>query len=52
MYTLEVPLSFERNNSGLLGNYNSDNSDEFVFCNGTMMSNSSSDRGQFGQSCE
>ena len=52
VYTLEVPLSFERNNSGLLGNYNSDNSDEFVFRNGTMMSNSSSDRGQFGQSCK
>ena len=54
VYTLEVPLSFEGNTSGLLGNYNNDDSDEFVFRNGTMISNSSSDREihQFGQSCK
>ena len=54
VYTLEVPSSFEGTTSGLLGNYNNDNSDEFVFRNGTMISNSSSDRAihQFGQSCK
>ena len=54
VYTLEVPLSFKGNTSGLLGNYNNDDSDEFVFRNGIMISNSSSDREihQFGQSCE
>ena len=54
VYTLEVPLSFEGTTSGLLGNYNNDDSDEFVFRDGTMISNSSSDRDihQFGQSCK
>ena len=54
VYTLEVPSSFEGTTSGLLGNYNNDDSDEFVFRNGTMISNSSSDRDihQFGQSCK
>ena len=54
VYTLEVPSSFEGATFGLLGNYNNDDSDEFVFRNGTMISNSSSDREihQFGQSCE
>ena len=54
VYTLEVPSSFEGATSGLLGNYNNDDSDEFVFRNGTMISNSSSDRKihQFGQSCK
>ena len=53
VYTLEVPLSFEEATFGLLGNYNNDDSDEFVFRNGTMISNSSTDREihQFGQSC-
>ena len=53
VYSLEVPSSFEGTTSGLLGNYNDDDSDEFVFRNGTMISNSSSDREihQFGQSC-
>ena len=54
VYTLEVPTSFEGTTSGLLGNYNNDDSDEFIFRNGTMISNSSSDREihQFGQSCK
>ena len=54
VYTLEVPSSFEGTTSGLLGNYNYDTSDEFVFRDGTMLSNSSSDREihQFGQSCK
>ena len=54
VHTLEVPSSFEGTTSGLLGNYNNDDSDEFVFRNGTMISNSSSDRDihQFGQSCK
>ena len=54
VYTLEVPSSFEGTTSGLLGNYNNDDSDEFVFRNGTMISNSSTDREihQFGQSCK
>ena len=35
-------------------NYNNDDSDEFVFRNGSVISNSSSDREihAFGQSCE
>ena len=54
LYTLEIPLSFEGATSGLLGNYNNDDSDEFVFRNGNMISNSSSNREihQFGQSCK
>jgi len=53
-YTLEVPSSFEGTTSGLLGSYNNHDSDEFIFRNGTMISNSSNDREihQFGQSCE
>ncbi|XP_065884099.1 mucin-like protein isoform X2 [Dysidea avara] len=52
VYTLEVPPSLEGTTSGLLGNYNGNNSDEFVFRNGTMISNSSPDAviHQFGQS--
>ena len=54
VYILEVPSSFEGTTSGLLGNYNNDDSDEFVFHNGSVISNSSSDREihAFGQSCE
>ena len=54
MYTLEAPSSFEETTTGLMGNYNNDDSDEFVFHNETMISNSSSNREihQFGQSCE
>ena len=54
VYILEIPSSFEGTTSGLLGNYNDDDSDEFVFRNGTMISNSSSDREihQFGQLCK
>ena len=54
VYTLECPSSFEETTSGLLGNYNNDNSDEFVFRDGIMISNSSSDREihKFGQSCK
>ena len=54
VFILEVPLSLEGSTSGLLGNYNDDDSDEFVFHNGTMISNSSSDAmiHQFGQSCK
>ena len=54
VYTLEVPSSLEGTTSGLLGNYNGDDYDEFIFRNGTMISNSSSDAiiHQFGQSCE
>ena len=54
VYTLEVPPSLEGTTSGLLGNYNGDDSDEFAYRNGTMISNSSSDSmiHQFGQSCK
>ena len=54
VYTLEVPSSFEGTTSGLLGNYNNDDSDEFVFRIGITILNSSSDRAihQFGQSCK
>ena len=54
VYILEIPSSFKGTTSGLLGNYNDDDSDEFVFHNRTMISNSSSDREihQFGQSCK
>ena len=54
VYTLEVPSSFEGTTSGLLGNYNDDDLDEFVFRSGITILNSSSDRAihQFGQSCE
>ena len=54
VYTLEVPSSFEGATFGLLGNYNNDDSDEFVFRSGITILNSSSDRAihQFGQSCE
>jgi len=54
VYTLEVPSSLEGTTSGLLGNYNGDDSDEFQFRNSTMISNSSADSEihQFGQSCK
>ena len=54
MYILEIPSSFEGTTSGLMGNYNNNDTDEFILRDETMISNSSSDREihQFGQSCK
>ena len=54
-FNVLVPQSFLNNTnvSGLLGNMDGDNTNEFVFRNGTMLPDDTSDRilHTFGQSC-
>ena len=54
-FNVLVPQSFLNNTnvSGLLGNMDGDNTNEFVFRNGTVLSDDASDRilHTFGQSC-
>ena len=53
-FVATVPQEFEGNATGLLGNFNGDSSDDFLFRNGTMLEDSPPDRliHEFGQSCE
>ena len=48
------PVELQGQTVGLLGNFNENDDDDYVFQNGTMISNSSSDSEihEFGQSCE
>ncbi|XP_059159686.1 G surface protein, allelic form 168-like [Physella acuta] len=43
-FSLEIDSKFKGMPRGLLGNFNDDKSDEFIFPNGTQLSNSSSER--------
>ena len=53
-FVLTLPQSFQDSTQGLLGNYNNDDSDDFIYPNGTMISGNSSDRmiHDFGQACK
>ena len=53
-YVVTLPRRYRNQTSGLLGNFNGDDTDDFVFRNGTRLRNDASDREihQFGQSCK
>ena len=53
-FVLTLPQSFMGQTRGLLGNYNGDSSDEFVYPNETMLNNNASDSmiHDFGQACK
>ena len=53
-FTVKLPQQFTGQARGLLGNLDSNATNEFVYCNGTMIPDSSSDREihKFGQSCK
>ena len=53
-FVLTLPQSFMRQTRGLLGNYNGDSSDEFVYPNETMLISNASDSmiHDFGQACK
>ena len=53
-FVLSLPASFRGNTSGLLGNFNGDQSDDFMFPNTTVLRSPQSDRmiHLFGQSCK
>ena len=53
-FNVRLPEEFMMEGRGLLGNFDGNKSNEFVYRNGTMISDSSSDREihNFGQSCE
>ena len=52
--TLNVPQSYMGNTTGLLGNFDQDNTNDFTSRNGTMISSNSSDADifMFGQTCK
>ena len=52
--TLNVPQSYMGNTTGLLGNFDQDNTNDFTSRNGTMISSNSSDTDifMFGQTCK
>lgn len=53
-FVLALPQSFRGQTRGLLGNYNGQNSDEFVYRDGRMLQDNASDSmiHEFGQSCK
>ena len=53
-YVLTLTQRYGNQTSGLLGNFNGDDTDDFVFRNGTRLGNDASDSEihQFGQSCK
>ena len=53
-FVLTLPQSFMGQTRGLLGNYNGDSSDEFVYPNETMLNSNASDSmiHDFGQACK
>lgn len=53
-FVLTLPQSFMGQTRGLLGNYNGNSSDEFVYPNETMLNNDASDSmiHDFGQACK
>ena len=53
-YVLTVPEQYRNQSRGLLGNFNGNNTDDFVFRNGSLLRNDASDFEihQFGQSCK
>ena len=53
-FNARLPEEFMMEGRGLLGNFDGNKSNEFVYRNGTMIPDSSSDREihNFGQSCE
>lgn len=53
-FVVSLPVAFQNNTIGLLGNYNGDKTDDFISRNGTSLSDNSTDSEihEFGQSCE
>lgn len=54
-FVATFPLEFHKMTSGLLGNFNDDNRDEFVLSDGSMLDSakpSDEDIHDFGQSCK
>lgn len=53
-FVLAIPREFEGNSTGLLGNFDGNETNDFVYRDGTMISNDATDREihNFGQSCE
>ena len=53
-FVLTLPQELRGMTRGLVGNYNGDDSDDFIYPNGTMLANDTTDRmiHQFGQTCE
>ena len=53
-YVLTIPERYRNQSRGLLGNFNGNDTDDFVFRNGTLLRNNASDFEihQFGQSCK
>ena len=49
-----LPEDFQNLTEGLQGNYNGDDTDDFIFRNGTMLSNDANEQiiFEFGQSCK
>ncbi len=53
-FVFSLPVEFQSTTVGLLGNYNGDETDDFVSRNGTVLSDDSTDAEihVFGQSCK
>ena len=53
-FVLTIPQQYRNQSRGLLGNFNGNDTDDFVFRNGTLLRNNASDFEihQFGQSCK
>ena len=53
-FVLTIPQQYRNQSRGLLGNFNGNDIDDFVFRNGTLLRNDASDFEihQFGQSCK
>ena len=53
-FVATIPQQFQGNASGLLGNFNDDSGDDFIFRDGQMIDSDSPDRliHDFGQSCK
>lgn len=51
---VNLPVEYNSLTQGLMGNFNGNSTDDFIFPNGTMLDNGASDSTihEFGQSCE
>ena len=51
---VNVPVEYDSQTQGLMGNFNGNNTDDFTFPNGSMLGDGATDRmiHSFGQACE
>lgn len=51
---VNVPVEYDSQTQGLMGNFNGNNTDDFIFPNGSMLDDGATDRmiHSFGQACE